>query len=193
MSSRKPRSAATHRPVARRLAPVLGLTLLTALSLGLAAGCGGREAAVGSEDLLEVGAPAPDFRLASLDAGELGPQDFEGQVVLVDFWATWCVPCRAQAAVLEPLYEEYRGKGVQFMAVSLGEQEDTVRRFVAANPMPYPVLIDPEDGLTYDLGVVALPTLLVIDRSGKVAYFRPGIIEEGRLRRVLDGAGAGAA
>jgi peroxiredoxin len=136
------------------------------------------------------GDPAPAFRLASLDGRQLGPQDFEGQVVLVEFWATWCPPCHAQADILKPLYPEYRRRGVEFLAVDLGEDEETVRAWVADHPFPYPVLMDPEDELTYELGVQALPTLLVIDRAGRIAYFRPGVAEEDELRELLAEAGA---
>ena len=140
-----------------------------------------------------AGGPAPAFRLASLDGGEIGPQDYPGRVVLLEFWATWCIPCHAQADMLEPLYAEYRGRGVEFLAIDLGEDEETVRRFVAANPFPYPVLIDPADELSYELGVVALPTLMVIDRDGEVVYFEAGVVGENEVRRLLDEAGAEAA
>lgn len=175
----------TSSPAARRPLAAVALMVLTAAGLFVAA-CGGGA----SEGLAGEGEPVPRFEAASLDGGTIGPQDYAGDVVLVDFWATWCVPCHAQADVLKPLYESYRGDGVEFLAVSLGEAEETVRSFVADNPFPYPVAVDPDDELTYDLGVAALPTLMVIDRAGKVVYFRPGVISEERLRDILSQAGA---
>lgn len=130
----------------------------------------------------------PDFRLASLRGESMGPADFEGSVVLVDFWATWCSPCHLQARILDELYDDYRGRGVEFLAVSLGEDEGIVRKFVGDNPYRYPVLLDPEDSLGRDLGIYALPTLLVIGGDGQVAYFRPGITDAKTLRRILDKA-----
>jgi cytochrome c biogenesis protein CcmG, thiol:disulfide interchange protein DsbE len=135
--------------------------------------------------------PTTDFRLATLEGGrQLGPRDFGDHVVLVDFWATWCVPCHAQARILKSVFEGLDGnKAVQFLAVDVGEDAETVRRFVADNPFPYPVLIDPQDTLSYELGIVGLPTLMVVDRKGKVVYFEPGVIDGDSLRRILADAG----
>ena len=125
----------------------------------------------------------------------MGPRDFGGRVVLVDFWATWCVPCHAQARILESLFAEVGGLGenasaAQFLAVDVGEDEGTVQQFVAENPFSYPVLVDPQDTLSYQLGIVGLPTLMVVDRQGKVVYFDAGVIDGDSLRRILADADA---
>jgi thiol-disulfide isomerase/thioredoxin len=176
----------------RPSAPAAASVALAAVALlaALAAACGAGPPP--RPESSEAGGPGPVFRLASLDGGEIGPEDYPGKVVLLEFWATWCLPCHAQADILEPLYAEYRGRGVEFLAVGLGEDEEVVRRFVARNPFPYPVLIDPADELSYELGIAALPTLMVIDRDGRVAYFEAGVVEEDDLRRLLDDAGAKA-
>jgi thiol-disulfide isomerase/thioredoxin len=174
----------TRTPAALRA--VLALVALTALTATLTS-CGGSDAPSGPA---VPGGPAPEFRLASLDGGRVGPGDFDDKVVVVDFWATWCIPCHAQARVLERVHAAVAGDGVQFLAVDVGEDEATVRRFVERNPFPYPVLIDPEDRLSADLGIIALPTLMVIDREGQLVYFNHGVVEEESLRRLLAEAGA---
>jgi peroxiredoxin len=148
---------------------------------------------LGCKDGATAAGPSPEnlkFRLKTMDGRTLGPTDFAGQVVVVDFWATWCLPCRIQAQILEPLYRDYKGKGVQFLAASVGEDEKTVRAFVKDKPFPYPVLIDPKDELSAKLGIVALPTLMVIDKQGKVTYFQPGLADATSLRKILKQAGA---
>lgn len=134
----------------------------------------------------------PDFRLASLAGESLGPSSFPGQVVVFDFWATWCLPCHLQADILKTLHSEFAAAGVQFVAVSIGEAEETVREFVERRPFPYPVLIDPGDEVSAQLGIYGLPTVMVVDERGEVVYLRTGISPEGVLRDLLARLGAGA-
>jgi thiol-disulfide isomerase/thioredoxin len=132
-----------------------------------------------------------DFRLKTLDgAKRLGPADFKGQVVVVDFWATWCLPCRAQAKELEPVVRDLKGRGVQFLGASVGEDPGVVREFLKSKPAPYPTLVDPEDEISVRLNIQALPTLMVVDKTGKIAYFHAGITYGDTLRQLIKKAGA---
>ena len=134
---------------------------------------------------------APDFQLTGLDGRQYQLDDFKGQVVLVEFWATWCGPCRLQADILSRLYKEVQGDGMEFLAISLGEPEDVVRKFIRRDPFPYPVLLDPEETLGYALDVYALPTVMIIDGQGRIAFLRPGISDSETLRRALSAAASG--
>jgi thiol-disulfide isomerase/thioredoxin len=138
--------------------------------------------------------PAPgtkvDFQLPAVDGRTLGPRSFPGQVVVVDFWATWCMPCRLQAQILEPIYKDYKGRGVQFLATNVGETPDEVRKFLKEKPFPYPVLLDANQEAATKLGVFALPTLLVVDKKGKVSYIQSGIADGDTLRQLIKKAGA---
>jgi cytochrome c biogenesis protein CcmG, thiol:disulfide interchange protein DsbE len=149
---------------------------------------------LGCKDAMTAGKNAPgapvDFRLKTVDGRTVGPKDFKGQVVVVDFWATWCGPCHLQAEILQPVYKEYKGRGVQFLAANVGEDLDTVKKFLAQKPFPYPVLLDPDQHVAADLGVVALPTLLVVDKKGKVAWLQSGIADGDTLRQMIKKAGA---
>ncbi|MCH9650418.1 MAG: TlpA family protein disulfide reductase [Deltaproteobacteria bacterium] len=129
---------------------------------------------------------APDFRLASVDGGELGSEDFEGRVILLDFWATWCGPCHVQAEILEPLYEEFRHQGLEIFSIDLGEEEAKVQAFLEKNPVPYPVLMDFDGEVSDRYGVFALPTVLIIDRQGQIAFTRGGITGADTLRSVIE-------
>ncbi len=131
-----------------------------------------------------------EFQLDSVDGRKLGPPDFRGQVVVVDFWATWCGPCHLQARILEPVYRDYKGRGVQFLAANVGEELETVKSFLKNKPFPYPVLLDPQDAVASNLGVFALPTLLVVDTKGRVTYFQSGIADGDTLRQMIKKAGA---
>jgi thiol-disulfide isomerase/thioredoxin len=131
-----------------------------------------------------------DFRLPTLDGRKLGPPDLDGRVVVVDFWASWCAPCHLQTAILEKLRPQYAPHGVEFLAVNSGEDEATVRAFVGDRPFSFPVLLDPQERVSARLGVLALPSLMIVDRDGEVAYFRAGIVPERRMRELLHEAGA---
>jgi thiol-disulfide isomerase/thioredoxin len=115
--------------------------------------------------------------------------DFSGQVLLVEFWATWCGPCRLQAQILARLYGEYQGPGVEFLAVSLGEPDSVVREFVENDPFPYPVAIDSEEVLGELLQIYALPTVMVVDTEGRITYLQAGISDAETLNRALIDAG----
>jgi cytochrome c biogenesis protein CcmG/thiol:disulfide interchange protein DsbE len=133
--------------------------------------------------------PKVDFRLKTTDGRTLGPRDFPGQVVVVDFWATWCGPCRMQAQILEPVWRDLKGHGVQFLAADMGEPEDIVRGFLRHNPLPYPVLLDMDSKISDALGITGLPTLMVIDKRGGVRYFQPGLADGDTIKRIIRQAG----
>jgi thiol-disulfide isomerase/thioredoxin len=120
----------------------------------------------------------------------LGPGSYPGEVVVVDFWATWCTPCRFQAEILEDLHAEWSGRGVRFLAVDVAEPRELVEEFVAENPFPYPVLLDPDDTLSPQVGIVALPTLMVVSTEGEVVYLDAGVVPKRRLEKLLERAGA---
>ncbi|MCB1007285.1 MAG: TlpA family protein disulfide reductase [Acidobacteria bacterium] len=131
------------------------------------------------------GEPFPDFSLASIDGRGVTRADLGQRVVLYDFWATWCGPCHLQADILARLYPEARAKGIEFVALATGEPADIVRDFVASRPFQYPVLTDPEEELATRLRIMGLPTLFVVDASGRIVYRNTGLVDANTLRRVL--------
>jgi thiol-disulfide isomerase/thioredoxin len=152
-------------------------------------GAGAGKAAGGPPKAPAVGT-AVDFQLPSVDGRALGPKSFPGQVVVVDFWATWCLPCRLQAEILEPVYKDLKGRGVQFLAADVGESPEDVKKFLKTKPFPYPVLLDPEQTVATKLAVFALPTLLIVDKKGRISYLQGGIADGDTLRALIKKAGS---
>lgn len=165
------------------------ITLLTACLVASAA-CG-RDLGQATGGGSGVGGSV-DFTLVSLDGERLGPSDFRGRVVLFDFWATWCSPCHVQAEILKAVYGDFEDLGVEFVAVSVGEPESTVRSFVAKRPFPYPVLVDPADEVASRLGIFVLPTIMILDAEGRVSYLREGVATARHVRQLLGEALSGS-
>ncbi len=155
----------------------LTATLLLACNHGASAGSAGR-----------VGASLPKLGLRTLEGKPFSLEQHKGVVVLIDFWATWCGPCHVQSKILEPIHRDFKDKGVKFFAVDLGESPETVKKFLARNPLPYPALLDPEDSAAERLEVYALPTLLIVDRNGRIAFLESSIVDGPTVRKVLQKA-----
>jgi thiol-disulfide isomerase/thioredoxin len=140
-------------------------------------------------ELLPVrsGAPAPDFALPRVDGqkGTVALASLRGQVVVLDFWATYCPPCRMMMPVLDQLHGEWSGKGVAFVGVDSEEIEpDLLQEFLAQHGIPYPIVAD--DGtLGANYKVRALPTLVVIGRDGAIRDSFVGFTSKATLTRAL--------
>jgi len=110
-----------------------------------------------------------NFTLQLLTGDKVTLSDYKGKVVILNFWATWCPPCRAEMPSMENLYQYYNDMGMEMLAVNLRESPNAVRQFIQRGAYTFPVLLDP-DGRTGGLyGVEAIPTTYIIDRSGKIA------------------------
>jgi peroxiredoxin len=112
---------------------------------------------------------APDFTLAQLDGKQLTLSSYRGKVVLLDFWATWCVPCREETPHLVELQAEYGDRGLQVIGVSMDDGPEPVRGFYQQFHMNYPVVMgNAKTGEQYG-GVLGLPIAFVLDPDGRIA------------------------
>lgn len=115
---------------------------------------------------------APDFSLPDLDGKTRKLSDYRGKVVLVNFWASWCPPCRHEMPSMEKLYLELKGKPFQVLACDQQEDFDTVFAFTGQlDPAPtFPLLLDKKSAVAKAFGVPGLPTSFLIDKEGRIAY-----------------------
>ena len=115
---------------------------------------------------------APDFTLPDLDGKPHKLSDYRGKVVLVNFWASWCPPCRHEMPSMERLYLKLKGKPFQVLACDQQEDFDTVFAFTGQlDPAPtFPLLLDRKSAVAQSFGVPGLPTSFLIDKEGRIAY-----------------------
>ena len=142
-----------------------------------------------SRELLKPGTPAPGFRVQT-PAGLVTEQDTQGQVLVFDFWATWCVPCMEEAPILTELSKSYEGQGVKFFAVNRDEDNGQAASaaFVQSHHLEgYPVVFG-DDEMAVSFEVRYLPTIYVVGKDGKVRFANTGATSAKRLRREIDAA-----
>jgi peroxiredoxin len=125
----------------------------------------------------EVGSEAPAFALADLDGKTVSSDAFKGKVVILDFWATWCPPCKEEIPHLVRLQSKYRGQGLEVVGLALdaGGAKD-VRPFADDHDVNYTMLIGNEDVTKAYGNITMIPTTFVIDRNGKIAHRFVGLI-----------------
>lgn len=122
----------------------------------------------------ELSGPAPNFTLESMDGGSVSLADFEGDVVLLNFWATWCGPCREEMPQLEAIYERYHDLGFTLLGVNVEEDSSGASRFLSETPVSFPILFDPENEVSELYHVVAMPSTVIIGRDGTMRYVHHG-------------------
>ncbi len=111
---------------------------------------------------------APDFTLQTLDGQEIALSKLKGKVILLDFWATWCAPCRESIPHLIQLYKANQKDGLEVIGMNMDRGDtDTVRHFVKSMDIPYPIAITSQD-VERSYGVTGLPTTILIDKDGKI-------------------------
>jgi thiol-disulfide isomerase/thioredoxin len=138
----------------------------------------------GEERVVLVGQRAANFTLKTLDGDPVSLDSHRGKTVVVDFWATWCGPCRKEMPHLEKLRGEFAGKA-EFLGVN-DEQAGTVREFIKQNQYTIPVLMDGNRQVHKRYGVRAIPTLLIVDKEGVIREHFIGSRSEETLRAAID-------
>jgi len=127
-----------------------------------------------SVDQIHTGAPAPQFQLNSNNGKPLSLADLKGRIVLVNFWASWCGPCRKEMPLLEQLNRQYRTKGVTLMGVNVEPDSAAATDWLKATPVSFPILFDVDSKVSKLYQVEGMPNTVILDRKGNVRYIHRG-------------------
>jgi cytochrome c biogenesis protein CcmG, thiol:disulfide interchange protein DsbE len=134
-----------------------------------------------------VGRPAPEFTLPTIDGGTVRSADLRGRPYVVNFWASWCVPCRREHPNLEEFYRRYRPSGVELVGVIFSDTPEAARRYRTELGGDWPLVTDPQNRTAVDFGVRGPPESFLVDESGVVVAKFTGPLGRGQLEQAMAG------
>ncbi|MFT5506696.1 MAG: peroxiredoxin [Gammaproteobacteria bacterium] len=122
----------------------------------------------------DISGPAPDFTLKAMKGGNVKLSELAGNVVLINFWASWCGPCREEMPLLNDLHNKYKPLGFTVLGVNVEEQSDPAIDFINDTPVDFPIIFDKKNQVSQLYKVVAMPTTVVVDRDGNMRFLHQG-------------------
>jgi cytochrome c biogenesis protein CcmG/thiol:disulfide interchange protein DsbE len=180
----------TKRGVILGIASLVPMVLLLSLLTCSIVRSGGNPKAFGviSEfGVVDIGnVQAPEFVATTLDGSKLRLSEKHGQIVMIDFWSTWCPPCRQEAPALSQVYNEYRDKGVLFIGIAVWDDMDKLEHFVEEFQIAYPIALDTHGEIAMDYGVPGIPEKYFVNKNGQLERKLIGPTSPDTLRAVLD-------
>ena len=135
--------------------------------------------------LVAPGQPAPHFELMTLDGKTAVLDEYAGDVVLINFWATWCPPCKAEMPAINAYYKANQEKGLTVLGVNAQEDRATVRKFIEANGFTFPILLDRVGDVARQFQVNSYPTTIIVDRNGTIQTIHNGLITTEQLETLV--------
>ncbi len=145
------------------------ISLFFLVAMGPHSSIGGQKNAVAADADKQAGAKAPDFNLRDMNGKTVSLSSLKGKVILLNFWATWCPPCKGEMPSMNKLYNELKSKGFEVVAVSTDNGPSPVKEFLAKTHLDFTVLLDETKIVSREYKVFSMPTTFLIDRNGFIA------------------------
>ena len=145
----------------------------------------GSDSVVGRVDTSVAGTLAPEFELPGLTGRRIRLQQFQGSIVVVNVWASWCVPCREEVGALKAVEHKWRRHGVRLVGIVENDTASAARRFQDQNDVPWPSVLDADRTTATEFGVRGVPETYVVGRDGRLAGKIIGRLRDGQLDAVI--------
>ena len=158
---------------------VVGILVAAFISL-MVVGLLNKAPVTGQSGVTRIGKTAPDFDLLLLDNNVFSLSEYKNQPVVVNFWASWCIPCREEALILERNQQNY-GDDVMFVGIGIWDSAEDAREYIDEFELTYPHGSDIDGKITVDYGVIGIPITFFIDRQGTIVHRWVGAISEEEL------------
>lgn len=135
---------------------------------------------------LKIGDIPPKFSLSDLKGNKVTvPDDFKGRVVIIHFWADWCIYCAEEMPAIDAVYDKYKEEGVVIVAVNVGQPKEVAEAFINTHKISYPVLLDTYSLTARRYGVVGLPTTFILDRNSVIGNKILGVAEREAFEKMV--------
>jgi len=174
----EPQPTAQRRGLSLGSIVLLGAIVIAAAIVGLAL--------ARQKQTQPTSGPAPDFAVTTFDGAEIRLSDLRGQVVVVNFWASWCIPCKDEAPVLQAAWEKYRDRGVVILGVAYVDTPTNSLAFIDEFSITYPNASDAGTRVSDAYHITGVPETFIIDRDGNIAQFYYAQVTEPTLSNTLD-------
>jgi len=158
---------------------LIAIIILMIISLTIFMGCG-----LLSGGIPKNGSSSIDFTLKDLSGSEVSLSDYKGKIVILNFWATWCPPCRQEIPDFIDVFDKYKNEDIQFLGIS-NEDTHTLRNFVLQYDINYTILVD-DAGVMGKYDITAIPTTYMIDREGQIIYKNVGMMSREQLVNIIE-------
>jgi peroxiredoxin len=133
-----------------------------------------------------VGSAAPDFVLTDMQGNKHRLSDYKGQGVFLNFWGTWCPPCKEEMPYINNQYHQFNNKGVKVLTVDINESSLAVNQFAEQLKLDFPIMIDTDKQVMNVYGIDNLPATFLIDKNGKVIKYYTGALTENKVREFME-------
>ncbi len=135
---------------------------------------------------VSIGNYAPKFALTDLNKKTVHLDDYKGKKVILNFWATWCPPCVNEMPLLQEVYNNGRGEGIEVIGINYNEDYDRVKKFISEKGVTFTILIDSDLKVSMDYGVIGLPITFFIDREGRIKEKFKGELNKKLIEDILN-------